>query len=617
MMPHRRSLWERLFGSVSPAGGAAAPPRRAGGLEAANGLTQDLRRAASASLFELTGEGLLITDPRRRIVAANPAFTEITGYRLEEVLGRNPSLLRSGRHGERFYRTLDADLRHNGQWRGELWNRRKNGEVYPQDIAIRALHDEQGELIGYVATLRDLSLQKRSAEQLRQLEHHDTLTGLPNQMLFQLRLEQTLRLSPRRSEMVAVYVLDIDRFKTINESLGHGFGDRMLQEVARRLVGVLRSEDTIARFGGDEFTIQAGGIRSAADAELVGQKILASLAEPFEVDGKELFLNGSLGVSLFPDDAEEPATLIKNAHIALHRAKERGRGTIETYRPELARAASERFQLENDLRRACERGELVVHLQPVIALDTDRVIAAEALVRWNHPELGTISPGKFIPLAEETGLIATIGDWVLRQACIELARCHAAGHSTLQVAVNVSGQEFAQPDLVERVERALRESGLPPQCLELEITEGFFLHGTAQSLAVLHRLKQLGVQLAIDDFGTGYSSLGYLKRMPIDKLKIDRSFVVNTPLAADDAAIARAVIALGRSLQLRVVAEGVENEYQLGFMRDEGCHAVQGFLFSRPLPPDEFRRWLDDRRDGDPPSSRRVSTSEIALVPSG
>ncbi|MEW5757468.1 MAG: EAL domain-containing protein [Pseudomonadota bacterium] len=543
-----------------------------------------------AAVVESTAEGVVISDTDNRIVAVNTAFTAITGYEEAEVLGKNPKLLRSGRHTPEYYAELRRSLQEDGVWQGELWDRRKNGEVFPTWSTISAVYDQHQRLTNYVSVFSDISALKQSQQQLDFLAHHDPLTQLPNRLLLNDRLDHALHRAHRDGHQVAVLFLDLDRFKNVNDSLGHPVGDQLLVEAANRIKQIIREDDTVARLGGDEFIIVMEDIQEVQHVAVLAQKLMTAFAKPFHVKGHELHLTLSMGVSLYPRDGQDSATLIRNADAAMYRAKEEGRNDYQFYTASLTAAAFERLTMESALRQALGAGQLVVHYQPQYHLPSGRLCGAEALVRWLHPQLGLVMPDKFIPLAEDTGLIVRLGDWVLAEACRQARSWQA--HGLKRISVNVSGIQFQRGDIVSSVVQALEESGLEARHLELEITESFIMQKADWAISMLDTLKAIGVTIAIDDFGTGYSSLSYLKRLPVDKLKIDRSFVRDIPQDANDAAITEAVLALGRSLQLDVVAEGVETVEQQEFLRALNCHEVQGYLYSRPLPVEAFESLL-------------------------
>ena len=557
-------------------------------------VAQQQRLRESAAVFENAQEGMTITGLDGSIVEVNPAFTEITGYARDEVVGENPRLLQSGRHGRDFYQGMWASLTQTSRWSGEIWNRRKSGEVYPQLLTISTVRDEHGMPINYVAVFADISRLKQSEEQLEFLAHHDPLTELPNRLLFNARLTHAMEHASRNDYLVAVLFLDLDRFKNVNDAHGHPAGDGLLRLVAERLSSCVRKEDTVARIGGDEFIILLERIEAPANAGAVGDKILRAFTEPFEVDGRNQFVSASIGISIFPRDGEDAAAIIGNADTALYQAKDQGRATYRFYAPEYTEQATERATIENDLYSALENDELRLHYQPQLDLHSGAIVGVEALVRWQHPRRGLLPPGLFVPVAEESGQIREVGQWVLETACAQAAAWLNAGIDFGRISVNIAGPQIRQGDLHDRVGRVLAETGLPPDRLDLEVTETFVMHHVEQNIDDMRRLRDLGIHLSIDDFGTGHSSLSYLKRLPIDRLKIDRSFVRDLPDDPEDAAIAAAVIALGRSLGLVIVAEGVETQAQRRFLLDEGCPLGQGFLFSRPLPADELLAWIGE-----------------------
>jgi diguanylate cyclase (GGDEF)-like protein/PAS domain S-box-containing protein len=542
----------------------------------------------AATVFESTAEGVLITDTRQRINAVNRAFSEITGYSEQEAIGETPRLLASGIHDSAFYAAMWYQLTAEGHWQGEISNRRKNGEIYPSWLTISAVRNRDKFITHFVAVFADISSLKQAQARLDYQAHHDPLTGLPNRTLFESRLHAALLNSQHGDSLGAVLFLDLDRFKHINDSLGHPVGDLLLKGIAQRLKENLRDIDTVARLGGDEFIILLPGLQSAGDAETIATKLLNSFSAPFQAGEHEFFISSSIGTALFPTDGEDVATVIKNADAAMYRSKAKGRNRVESYTRDLTAQASERIALEHELRRAIERNEFSLCYQPKLSLLTQRLVGAEALIRWNHPTFGEVPPERFISLAEENGMILQIGEWVLEKACEQLYEWNQTYDVFGPLSVNLAGAQLRQPHLVSRIEQLLTEYELQPGCLQLEITENFIMSQTEEALAVLHKLKRLGVQLAIDDFGTGYSSLSYLKKLPLDILKIDQSFVRGLPDDQHDAAIVRAIIALGRSMQLTVIAEGVENLEQQQFLADEGCEQIQGYIVSLPLRPEEF-----------------------------
>jgi diguanylate cyclase (GGDEF)-like protein/PAS domain S-box-containing protein len=542
----------------------------------------------AAKVFDSSVEGILITDASSRIVTVNQAFTAITGYGIEEAVGKTPALLRSGKHTEDFYQQMWASLKEAGQWHGEIWNRRKGGETFLEWLTISAVKNDKGETTNFVAVFSDITTRKLAEERLNYLANHDALTGLPNRILFMERLALALAHAHRNRKMAAVMFFDLDRFKIVNDTLGHAAGDELLQEVARRVSCCLREDDTVARQGGDEFTVILEGLGNERDVAPVAQKIIDALAKPIDLGGQEVFVTASIGISVYPNDGPDAQTLVKNADAAMYRAKDLGKNNYQFFKADMNTRAFERLTLENNLRRALERNEFELHYQPQVDLATGQVVGAEALIRWRHPELGLVSPDRFIPIAEETGMILPIGEWVLRTACVQNKAWQDAGLPHLHVAVNLSGRQFKQKNLIAMIELILAETGLDAEHLELEITESVIMDQAAETIAAIGDMRMLGLRLSIDDFGTGYSSLSYLKRFPIDNLKIDRSFVRDITTDQDDAAIVKAVIALAHSLKLMVIAEGVETAAQFDFLREQGCDEIQGYYFSRPLEAADF-----------------------------
>jgi diguanylate cyclase (GGDEF)-like protein/PAS domain S-box-containing protein len=536
------------------------------------------------AVFDGTHEGVLVSDASGRIVHVNRAFVEITGYQPEEVLGFNPSKFKSGRHGPEFYQQMYRSILSAGQWSGEIWNRRKSGEIYPQWQSIRSIKDESGQLRHFVAVFSDLTAIKRSEQELTQLAHYDALTRLPNRLLFTDRTAQALVTARSSKRGCALLLIDLDHFKNINDSLGHTLGDEVLKAVADRFRELLDTELTLARLGGDEFGVLVKNCPQMVQAAALAQRIIDALKEPFQLEGHRLFITASIGISLFPDDAQSAGQLLRNADAALFKAKNNGREGYALYTQELTAHARHRVELASELRRAIEHRELRVVYQPVHDLRTRRIKGVEALVRWQHPQRGMVSPAEFIPIAEQSGLIADIDAWVLNTACCQMQDWVAQDAGASFVAVNVSSRLFAHGDLDVRVAQALEDSGLDPAFLELEITESAVMDDPDQAIEQMHRLRELGVRLAIDDFGTGYSSLLRLKRMPVQKLKIDQGFVAGLPEGEDDISIVRAIIALARSMGMQVLAEGIEEAEQAAFLLENGCELGQGYWFARPMP---------------------------------
>ncbi len=536
-----------------------------------------------AKVFESGTEAMLITDPASRIIEVNDTFTRITGYTRDEAVGQTPRLLNSGHHDAAFYRAMWESLTRTGAWAGEIWNRRKDGSVYPEWLSITAAHDENGQITNYVSAFSDISERKAYEVRLRHLAEYDPLTKLPNRTLLRDRLTHAIGLAARKGGKIAVLFLDLDRFKNINDSLGHAIGDQMLIEAARRLRSAVRGSDTVSRLGGDEFVLLLTELETPDHAAHVAEKLLQVVAEPFSLEGHELNVTPSIGIALFPEDGADPDALLKNADTAMYHAKEKGRNNFQFFAPAMNVRVSEHLALENGLRQALTRNELALHYQPQFDLASGRLIGYEALMRWHSPTLGTVPPGKFIPIAEESGLIQPLGQWALNEACRQNAQWRADGLPVQPVAVNLSAVQFRHGNIVALIEQALRNSGLPPALLEVEVTESVLMEDIEQVAQTLQRIKRLGITLAIDDFGTGYSSLSYLKRIRFDKLKIDRSFINGLPDAADDAALTVAIIGMAANLGLGTIAEGVETEAQRDFLRRHGCRQVQGYLYARPL----------------------------------
>ncbi len=551
----------------------------------------------AATAFE-AHEAIAITDLRGTFLRVNGAFSEITGYSAEEAIGQSPKLLQSGRHDSEFYREMWHCLSDSGYWEGEIWNRRKDGSIYLEWLTITAVHDSSGNASHYLAHFQDITERKQAEERIHYQAYYDALTDLPNRSQLLERLEQELARSTRHGHIGAVLFLDLDRFKTINDSLGHAVGDELLRQVAIRLKECLRVEDCAARIGGDEFVVLLNElsdvtVEAAEQAQQIAEKIRISLASPYDINKQRLHSSPSIGIALFPQGEESGAELLKQADIAMYHAKEEGRNASCFYHASMATEADERLTLENDLRKALAENQLQLHYQP--QLDAEgALIGSEALVRWQHPQRGMISPGEFLSVAEASGLMNELGDEVLHMACRQIAAWRQLPHSSglpaaLQcVAVNISPSQLQLPDFVERVSRILQHYQVPASCLELEITEEMLLSHIELSIAKMRELRGLGVRFAIDDFGTGYSSLQYLARLPLDKLKIDRAFVIHIANSDSDAAIATSIIDMAHNLKLTVLAEGVEEQAQLEYLQRSGCHAFQGFYFSRPLPAEEY-----------------------------
>jgi diguanylate cyclase (GGDEF)-like protein/PAS domain S-box-containing protein len=562
---------------------------------------EELELRIAATAFE-TQEGIIITDRENRILRINRAFTRLTGYSAEEVIGKTPALLKSGRQDAEFYRKMWDAIERNKYWEGEIWNRRKNGDVYPEWLIITAIPDARGKIANYVAAFLDITQMKKKEAEIHALAFYDPLTQLPNRRLLYNRLDHALALSKRCRLHGALIFLDLDQFKIINDTQGHAVGDQVLVETARRLLAVVREIDTVARLGGDEFVVMLEDLsaepdEAAAQAQTIAEKINRALAEPYRLDSKlgetgklsiEHYSSASTGVTLFLDHAESANELMKRADMAMYQAKHSGRNTICFFDPQMQSALHARAELEKDLHLALDNNEFCLHYQ--LQVDTyGRPISAEALLRWEHPQRGNVPPAQFIPFAEESGLITRIGNWVLLQACATLAGWAPRAHlCNLKLAVNVSSRQFKQADFVDQIRGALENSGANPKQLKLEITESLIMHNLEENIVKMRAIRELGVNFAMDDFGTGYSSLSYLQRLPLEQLKIDRSFIRDLTEDSHDAAIIRTILTLGKSLEIAIIAEGVETAGQHAYLVEHGCPVFQGFLYGKPMPLAEF-----------------------------
>ena len=555
---------------------------------------QKMRQALA--VFNASNQGIITTDPSGRITNVNPAFTRITGYEPDEVLGRTPSILRSGRHDKAFYEAMWAELSKHGTWEGEIWNRRKGGQIYPEWLTISSVRDAAGQVVEHVALFSDITERKQHEEDIWRKANFDALTGLANRNLFADRLERSIAQARRNEKRVGVAFLDLDGFKWINDTLGHDVGDELLVEIAQRLRIAVRDQDTVARLGGDEFTVVIHDLDGPEDMLSVAAKLVEILREPMTIGGSMHQISGSVGITLYPDDGEDVQTLLKNADIAMYKAKQAGKNRYQFYARHMQVDAQARVRMEADLRVAIETGAFMLHYQPIVDADSGELVGAEALLRWQHPERGVVSPLDFIPVAEDCGLIIPIGEWVLHEAARQWHSWRRRGHSALRMSVNVSSVQFRDAGLRDTVAGLLREFEITPGCLVLEITESVLMDGSAEAEARMRDIKALGVAYSLDDFGTGFSSLSYLKRFPVDVVKIDRSFVNDCPEDRNDAHLVEAIVNMAHSLGLRVTAEGVETEAQLEFLRDLGCDTVQGYLIGRPLPPESFETLIERRQ---------------------
>ncbi len=554
----------------------------------------DLRVAATAFNAQ---QGMAITGTDKVIVRVNPTFTEITGYSAADAIGNSLNFLNSGRHDSAFYANMWATVTRIGVWRGEVWNRRKNGEIYPDMRTVTAVKTEDGAITHYVNTFADFTERKATEDEIRKLAFYDALTQLPNRRLLLDRLRESLLASARHNQCGALQFIDLDNFKTLNDTLGHDMGDLLLQQVAERLSRGMHKSDIVARLGGDEFVVMTEGLSperhtATAQAQVLGENILLALNQPYSLAGREYHITPSIGIALYCGNQETTDEVLKHADLAMYQAKAAGRNTLRFFNPSMQAAVNARGALESDIRLGLAERQFTMYYQPQIDC-MGRVIGAEALLRWKHPRRGMVSPTEFIPAAEETGLILSLGDWVLQTACAQLgAWSKQAETRALTLSVNVSARQFRQQNFTERVLSLVASTGVNAGQLKMELTESLLLNDVEDTIAKMTLLKARGVSFSLDDFGTGYSSLSYLKRLPLDQLKIDKSFVRDLLTDSNDAAIARTVITLGHSLGLTVIAEGVETAAQRGFLSAQGCDAYQGYLFSRPLPDQAFGEWL-------------------------
>jgi len=586
--------------------GNALPQRQADGSVLWHGFITDITKhkqtevelRIAATAFELQ-DAMLVTDANNVILKVNQAFTRITGYSAEEVIGKTPNLLSSGQHDKTFYSSMWESINRTDAWQGEIWNRRKNGEMFPEWLIITAVKepDEKNEHVNnYVASFSDITSRKAAEEEIKQLAFYDPLTQLPNRRLLQERLKHSIDVERRDGKRLALLMLDLDRFKAVNDSLGHLAGDELLQQVAVRISARLRDVDMVARLGGDEFVVLLEDIAHAEDAARVAAEIIFVLGKPFQLaQSNDVQIGASIGISLYPEHGASYEMLMDHADAALYQAKDQGRGCYAYFSEDQTLAARERIALETRLRRAIEQGELRVFYQPQVDIESGRIVGAEALVRWQDPIEGLIPPLRFIPIAEETGLILEIGAWVLRETCRQGRLWLDAGLPPLTLAVNVSPQQFRRGDISALVATALNETGFPAEYLELEMTESGLLENQDNVMALLNKLRSQGIRLAIDDFGTGFSSLAYLKHFPLDVLKIDKSFIDDIPNLQDDMEIAATIIAMGHILGFKVLAEGVETPEQLAFLREKKCDSYQGYIKSPPVPAKAFALLLREQ----------------------
>lgn len=555
------------------------------------------RLLLSDRVFKNTSEAIIITSHSGEIIDVNQAFVDITGWNRDEIIGQNPRVMKSDRQDPAFYESMWQHIHEHGWWSGEIWDRKKSGEEYPKWLTINAVKNEESHITHYIGIFSDITKAKATENQLQKMAFYDALTGLPNRTLCRERLEQELRNARRHGNKVALLFLDLDRFKDTNDTLGHSAGDLLLVQAAQRLKHCVRDNDTVARLGGDEFNVILSDINTLQAIQRIAEKIVECMAAPFIIQDHEINIGASIGISLYPDNGTDYDALSKCADTAMYKAKDAGRNTFRFFTDELQATIKRRLLLEHELRLGLrQENGLSLHYQPKVNMQTGEIVGMEALLRWNHPTLGTISPAEIIPVAEDTGIIQTLGEWVLQQACQQNAAWIASGYQPLRVAVNLSGRQLEQKDLTKRIQDTLESTGLKPEYLELEITESMVMRDANKAVVTLNRLRQLGIRIAMDDFGTGYSSLAYLKQLPIHSLKIDKSFVDDIGESNDAATIASTIISMASRLGMRVVAEGIETKEQMEYLRNEGCHEMQGYYYSRPLPASEFVRLLSHKK---------------------
>jgi len=587
--------------------GTALPQRQQDGSVLWRGILTDITKKKqdeanlriAATAFELQ-DAILVTDADGGILKVNQAFTRITGYSADEVIGQKPSMLSSGLHNKDFYAAMWESLNRTGNWRGEVWNRRKDGEIYPQWIIITAIKDAPNKIKHYVASFSDISSRKAAEEEIRQMAFYDPLTQLPNRRLLQERLKHSIDVERRDNKRLAILMLDLDRFKNVNDSFGHLAGDELLQHVAARILDRLRDVDMVSRLGGDEFVVLLEDIAHPEDAARIAAEIIAELSHPFQLSQcSDVQIGTSIGISLYPEHGDTDEILLSCADTALYQAKEQGRGCYAYFSAEHTQAARERIALETRLRHAVEQQQLRVFYQPQVDIESGRIVGAEALVRWQDPVAGLVPSLHFIALAEESGLIFKIGEWVLRETCHQGRQWQDAGLPPLNLAVNISPKQFQRGDLTALVIEALNETGFPAHCLELELTERGLMDKQTDVLALLNKLHALGVRLTLDDFGTGFSSLAHLKHFPLDTLKIDSSFIADIPHAKDDMEITATIIAMSRILGFKVLAEGVETPEQLAFLQEKNCNLYQGYLKSPAVSAQVFTTLLHNQKAAD------------------
>ncbi|GFZ96217.1 hypothetical protein GCM10008018_48210 [Paenibacillus marchantiophytorum] len=542
-----------------------------------------------AQVFSNASEGIMITDKQLKILSVNQAFTTMTGYTEQEAAGHTPRLLHSGLQNQYFYIRMWERIHTTGFWEGEIWNKRKNGELYPEWLSVTTMRDEKGNITNYIGMFTDITERKQTEERLKYLAHFDKLTGLPNRaLLSELVNEATIR-SIETNRKLAVCFIDLDRFKMVNDSLGHSVGDKLLQQVAKRLISAVRKDDIVSRLGGDEFIIVLQDLQEPAEAVTIANQLIASIKKPFSVEDNELYINASIGICMYPKHGEDFETLLMHADLAMYQAKLQN-GGFQFFNKSIISTFLRKLDLENELRWAIAKNQFTLFYQPQVSVETGRIEGMEALIRWNHPILGPVSPGEFIPIAEETGIIMDIGKWVLKEVCLQLNRWLSASLVVPAIAVNLSARQFLAPDLASSIHEIVHQTNCNPKHIVLEITESSSMHDIESVLPILHELKSFGFQIAIDDFGKGYSALGYIKQFPIDILKIDKSFVQELTSDSKSAVITKAIIDMSHGMDLRVIAEGVETLEQLECLRRMNCDMVQGYFIDRPMPTEQLEK---------------------------
>jgi diguanylate cyclase (GGDEF)-like protein/PAS domain S-box-containing protein len=597
----RAEIFQRKDGSTLRVEVIASPLSSSGEISGSVVLFRDITAEYETQLrlqqtdiaFRNLSEAVMVTDENATVIALNRACTTITGYKEEEIMGQNPKILSSGRHDAEFYKEMWGSISSRGFWEGEIWNRRKGGEVYPEWLNITAVRSDSGELINYVGVFSDITELRRKEERLRDLAYHDQLTHLPNRAHFHELFEHALERARRHDNRLALLFLDLDRFKQINDTLGHVTGDTLLQQLGERIQECTRVDDDVARLGGDEFCVLLEDIDHIEDAARVARKLIEAIKEPFKIGSKDLYVTASIGISIFPEDGNGTTTLLKNADAAMYLAKNAGRNDFRYFTKAMADEAAERFQIEGELREALAGEQFELYYQPKVDISDGNIVGLEALIRWNHPEHGVVSPFGFLGVAQDAGIMEPITDWVVGSAAKQVSHWKKEGLNPGRVAVNIDTESFLKPELARRLVEIVKEEGDEPQDIELEVVEGSLAY-EAHTTDLWQKLVSAGFVLSIDDFGTGESSLSRLKLLPVETLKVDQSFVCDVESSEDDRTIIRTIIAMGKSLGLKVLAEGVEEPMQLHFLREMGCDYVQGYYFTKPLPADAVTKLLKD-----------------------